>query len=367
MLECPEEPEELRWRPAWEADPVEETAEKIDPPGAPRVRKAELDDAHPLLGPLARAQDAVARLEARAEAASPAVTEGLRARLALREAAGWLSQAHVAVHPQDLALRDSGMTGSYSAAALTGRLDDALPATTAQGADFEAPPPDAAVDQALRLARLWRRLAEFRSWRPLADGAAVREALAALGCRGAYADTDIEDWRGLAHRRDGVPALIGAARAARDWMNRPWADPRSLDGVFLAACLWREKGFGRTIPLPFWSAREVHHNRLGLRFGGGWLAGFLECVADAARTGADELVRLRRAEENGRSLPGTARSRLPDALEVLLRSPVVTARGLAKRLDVTPQAALGLIRQLCEAGVAREATGRASWRAFIIS
>jgi hypothetical protein len=31
---------------------------------------------------------------------------------------------------------------------------------------------------------------------------------------------------------------------------------------------------------------------------------------------------------------------------------------------VTPQAALGLLRQLVDAGIAHEATGRASWRVF---
>ena len=46
----------------------------------------------------------------------------------------------------------------------------------------------------------------------------------------------------------------------------------------------------------------------------------------------------------------------------MLRTPVVTARGLADSLAVTPQAALGLLRQLIVAGVVREATGRAAWR-----
>jgi predicted ArsR family transcriptional regulator len=46
------------------------------------------------------------------------------------------------------------------------------------------------------------------------------------------------------------------------------------------------------------------------------------------------------------------------------QSAVVTARGLADSLAVTPQAALGLLRQLITAGVVREATGRAAWRAF---
>jgi hypothetical protein len=42
-------------------------------------------------------------------------------------------------------------------------------------------------------------------------------------------------------------------------------------------------------------------------------------VADAARTAAGELNRLRRAEDKGRSLPDTVRSRLPKALEAILR------------------------------------------------
>jgi hypothetical protein len=49
------------------------------------------DYAHPLLAPLAKAQDAVARLEACAEAAPPDIAEGLGARLAYREGAGWLA------------------------------------------------------------------------------------------------------------------------------------------------------------------------------------------------------------------------------------------------------------------------------------
>ena len=36
---------------------------------------------------------------------------------------------------------------------------------------------------------------------------------------------------------------------ARDWMNRPCAVPGGPEGPFLAACLWREKGFGQTVTL----------------------------------------------------------------------------------------------------------------------
>jgi hypothetical protein len=144
--------------------------------------------------PLARAQDAVARLEARTEAASPAVAEGLRARMAYREAAGWLAHAHIWIHPQDLALRDAGLTGSYSAATQAGRLERELPATAVRESGLEIAPSDLAVELALRLARLWRRLAEFRTWAPLADAAAMRETLQSLGYRGAFVYAQAEDW-----------------------------------------------------------------------------------------------------------------------------------------------------------------------------
>ena len=70
--------------------------------------------AQALLLPLTRAQDAVARLEASVAAAPDDVAAGLRARLALFEAAGFLAHHGPAVHPHDLALRDAGLTGSYT-------------------------------------------------------------------------------------------------------------------------------------------------------------------------------------------------------------------------------------------------------------
>ncbi|MGH7118775.1 MAG: hypothetical protein ACREFP_07280, partial [Acetobacteraceae bacterium] len=195
----PEEREEAWWQPALERD---EEAD-LEPPGPfrPRQPPPEPNDSHPLLAPLARAQDAVARLEARAEAASLAVAEGLRARASYREAAGWLAHAHVWIHPQDLALRDAGLTGSYYAAARRDRLEGALPATAAQRSEFDAIPSDIAVNLALRLARLTRRLAEFRTWAPLADADIMRETLQSLGFGAAATDVEAGQWLASARGR----------------------------------------------------------------------------------------------------------------------------------------------------------------------
>jgi HTH DNA binding domain len=363
----PEKEDENWFRPVWE---IEGEAD-LEPPGPPRARKSSPppDYDHPLLIPLARAQDAVARLETRAEAASEAVAEGLRARMSYLEAAGWLRQAHVWIHPWDLALRDNWLTASIGTGARGDQLESVLPATVAQEPGLELAPSvvvrlDIEVNQALGLARLWRRLGELRSWRPLADPATLREALKSLGS--VPEDAEIADWLASVRMAERGPELIRAGRAALDWTLYPGME-QSPASFFLAACLWREKGVRPPIALPFWAAPERHHHRLGLQFGVKWMAEFLECVRAASIVGLQELERLREAEQKGRLLGATVRSRLPDAVNTLLRNPVVTAGSLAKSLAITPQAALGLLRQLMVAGTVREATDRKSWRAFMLS
>jgi HTH DNA binding domain len=369
MAGDPENDTGVWFRPVWET----EDEEDFEPPSPSLARKlpAEPDYNHPLLTPLARAQDALARLEATTKAASAVVAEGLRARMSYLEAAGWLEHRHLWIHPWDLALREYGGVTSYGAAARSDRLASVMPATIAQHADVNSVIEtggiglDGAVNRALTLARMWRRLAEFRTWQPLADAEAVRQTLQSLGC-GGLEETAIEDWLAGVFTRERGPDLIRAGRAALDWRCQPGIRERDPDGIFLGACLWRDKNRGAPIPLPFWSASEPHHHRLELKIGIAWVAEFLECVTAAAQVGLRELTRLQEAEAKGQKLARTRRSRLPDAVHTLLRAHIVTATTLAKSLDVTPQAAWGLLRQLAAAGMVREATGRGSWRAYVL-
>jgi hypothetical protein len=126
-------------------------------------------DAATLLGPLCAAADALARLDACVVAAPDAIRDGLIARMAFTEAAGWLARAHAWVHPLDLALRDLDLTGSTALAA-TGGGHRVLPHTFAIGnrsasghtwgdRTFDAVAEgDRAVADALALARLLPRL-----------------------------------------------------------------------------------------------------------------------------------------------------------------------------------------------------------------
>jgi hypothetical protein len=103
-------------------------------------------------------------------------------------------------------------------------------------------------------------------------------------------------------------------------MNRPGVTDRDFGGIFLAACILSGGKSRRPVALPFWSAPEIRHHRRELQTGLRWLAEFLDTVAAAAKAGLDELQRLRRAEEISRSLGRTARSRLPDAADAMLRA-----------------------------------------------
>ena len=121
--------------------------------------------------------------------------------MAYREAAGWLAYGQVWIHPQDLALRDAGLTGSYGVAAISGRLAAELPATSAPGSGADLPASDAAAGAALRLARAWRRLAEHRTWAPLADAGAMLETLQSIGAGGLFTAGEIDGWLASAHAR----------------------------------------------------------------------------------------------------------------------------------------------------------------------
>ena len=337
------------------------------------------EDARPLLLPLARAQGALVRLETAAAAASHAVREGLRARLAFREAAGWLAHHGHWIHPLDLALREAGLTGSYAAASLGQRLPSVLPATTrtaAEAGTADLLPDDQDIALALTVARLWRRLGEQRTWRPLETPEALATALTPLGKTAPPAI--LHDRLHRLTQLPDLPPLLIAATIARDWHDTGLpvrsrsdfasaktgrSDRLSLPGCFLAAAVWQADG-GNALPL--WSAPVQRLHRLALQPRHGWLASFLGAVADAAQQAGQELARLQRAEARAAALTRTARSRLPEAAAQALRRPVITARLLATALGVSHRAALGLTGQLAAAGIIREATGRAAWRAFAV-
>jgi hypothetical protein len=178
--------------------------------------------------------------------------------------------------------------------------------------------------------------------------------------------------------------LLIAVLAAADWMEAGITDLASpLAALAASAALLALSGTLRTIPLPFWATAPAFaagdpdglpllrsDAAAGLCSAGPPVRSgvFLILVTEAARAGLQKLERLQSAAAAGAALPAAIdqRGRLPDALMAVLEEPAVTAKGLARRLRITPPAALRLLTGLAKAGIVRETTGRRSFRAFDI-
>jgi hypothetical protein len=396
--------------PLWEDTPDETEADR---PRAHAVAAASSADplAGPalpaLLGPLCDATDALARLDASAAAVPAAVRDGLIARMAFAKAAGWLAHAQSWVHPLDLALRDLGLTGSY-ALAVSGNAGRVLPQTTAKtGRSFweeqtvdELADADRSVAEALALARLLSRLAG--TGRDLfATAAKAEQTLAPFGTRtldpGRFARWRADhgqrpgptaergrSGRGGKGESHGLPPLLAAGLAAQAWMESGITDqPTPLVALLAAVALLARSG-PRSIFVPVWTAypaccfgdrddlprlrTEIAARVTGRGRPAPWPVAFLHMIAESARVGLRQLDKLMTAAGQGRDLAARhdRRSRLPDALEALLRAPVLTPKALAARLRIAPQTATSLLRDLQAAGLVREVTGRESFRAFAV-
>ena len=404
-------------RPSWQDTPDETDADRR---GTWRPRSAIVPAPSPspdswlsgaalagLLVPLCDATDALARLDARAAAAPDAVRDGLRARMATAEAAGWLAHAHAWVHPLDLSLRAAGLTASAALAAV-GHGQRSLPQTFAGPADpldWADPPYEAMADgdrtiaDALSLVRLLRRLPGRPAAGPFATPAIAAAALEPLGA-GALDPARLAAWWTMhapppVSRRygsragegagDSLPPLLAVARAAQGWMEAGLNDrPDPLHALLAAIGRHASPGPAHSVFLPVWAAYpavgfSARDALPGLRSdaadrvaGRGrpvtWPLAFLHLVAESARMGVRELDRLEAAAAQGRGVVagGDKRSRLPDALDALLREPALTPKALAARLKVAPQTGTALLRALQGRGVVREVTGRGSFRAFAI-
>jgi hypothetical protein len=408
--------DDARLRPAWEDTEDETDVDRLGIARAPRPATAShggtwLADAdlRALLGPLCAATDAFARLDTSAAASPAAVREGLIARMAVAEAAGWLAHTHAWVHPLDLALRDLGLTAPTALAAV-GAGHRALPQTFAGAAeprDWADPPfeamaeGDRAVAEALALARLLRRLPKNTGGSTFASATAAAATLAALGAGGLDEDNLSAWWskhapkpdvgrRGYG-RRGGeggeppLPPLLHAAQAAQSWMAAGiTGHPAPTLALFAATGLVARAGVTRAVFLPVWAAypaagfgdrdhlptlrSDAADRLLGRDRPVTWPLAFLHLVAESTRAALRELDRLAAAAEQGRGLVTAVdkRSRLPDAIEALLRTPVLTPKALAATLGIAPQTATALLRALQARRLVREVTGRGSFRAFAV-
>ena len=201
---------------------------------------------------------------------------------------------------------------------------------------------------------------------PLVDPARAEAWLAPLAPQDSIRSRP-SGWRGahLPDRRrpDPRPALLRAAEAAGAWMEGgisdvPDAHPGTRRGRAGAAAHWRVSAIVPPLLWAAWSALCAPgesgvlprlRGDIAARLapdGASWPLVFLHLVAESARAGSRLLVELRAAETAGLAFAAgeDKRSRLPATVDLLLRQPALTAPALARRLAITPQAALRLLR-----------------------
>jgi hypothetical protein len=176
-------------------------------------------------------------------------------------------------------------------------------------------------------------------------------------------DARLEQWREAVAVTAGLPPALAAALTAALWddiaplQHAPWL------GRLLAAALLRERGKTRSHLLCVNSgARAAPRLRLKPDDPVAKILFWLAAIAAAAEQGLKDHDRwlMARASRAGALKGRRGNSHLPQALDLALARPIVTAELLAQELKVSARAGQNLIAEL---GL-RELTGRRRYRAW---
>jgi hypothetical protein len=177
-------------------------------------------------------------------------------------------------------------------------------------------------------------------------------------------DARLDEWRGLLRQAESLPAVLQAIVALDAWnelsvlQHAPWL------GRLLVSSILRQAGITtgahlaainlglKTIPVDRRRSRDRETRLLAIAHG----------LLAAAEIGLKEHDRLALAKTMmDRKLEGRrTSSKLPELVELVMAKPLVSAKMVAKTLEVTPQAARRIVLEL---GL-REMTGRGRFRAW---
>lgn len=177
-------------------------------------------------------------------------------------------------------------------------------------------------------------------------------------------DSRLDEWRGVLRQAENLPAVLQAIVALDAWnvlsvlQHAPWL------GRLLAASILRQADVTsgahlaainlglKTIPVDRRRNRDRETRLLAIAHG----------LLAAAEIGMKEHDRLALAKTMmDRKLEGRrTSSRLPELVDLVMTKPLVSAKMVARTLDVTPQAARRIVLEL---GL-REMTGRGRFRAW---
>ncbi|TBH50326.1 DUF1612 domain-containing protein, partial (plasmid) [Rhizobium leguminosarum] len=163
-------------------------------------------------------------------------------------------------------------------------------------------------------------------------------------------DSRLDEWRGVLRQAEDLPAVLQAIVALDAWneisvlQNAPWL------GRLLAASILRQAGITsgghlaafnvglKTIPVDRRRHRDRETRLLAIAHG-------LIVTAEIGLKEHDRLALARTMME--RKLDGRrTSSKLPELIDLVMATPLVSAGMVAKTLDVTPQAARRIVLEL---------------------
>ena len=173
----------------------------------------------------------------------------------------------------------------------------------------------------------------------------------------------IAEWLELAKTVERFPATLAAAVLWDAWEHLEPLQRQHWLGHVLISDFLRSRGKVRSHPLAYAvGLREIPRERRRARDRTTRLVAYLDAMSAAAGTGIKDIDRLTLAKRQlERKAAGRrSTSSLPVAIELLLSRPIVSAHMVAKAARITPRGALNLMGEL---GV-REITGRGRYRAW---
>jgi hypothetical protein len=176
-------------------------------------------------------------------------------------------------------------------------------------------------------------------------------------------DARLAEWQEVIAKTRSLPVVLRAAILIEAWSEIEVMQRASRLGPLLVSALLRQEGIAaHHLPSLHLGSKQIPRERRRARSGAERLVAQLDAIHEAAKLGLKEHDRLMLAkgQMERRLHERRGNSRLPDLIELVLSRSLVSSGMIQQALKVSKQGALNLVSDL---GL-REMTGRGRFRAW---